>query len=72
MRMLISLVLVLLAAAMVTAWASASTSRKHAKHTSQSSSIAAIADASTSWAEFSARVPNLQEALSRGWQPPLR
>ena len=64
MRKLISLALVLVAAGVLAAWASGGTGRHHARHTS-GSSIASIADASTSWAEFSAKVPNLQDALTR-------
>jgi hypothetical protein len=63
MRKLIVLVLVLLAAGVLAAWASGGTGRR-AGHTS-GGSIAAIADASTSWAEFSSKVPNLQDALTR-------
>jgi hypothetical protein len=63
MRMLISLALVLLAVGALAAWASAGTGRQHAKHRSDAA-VAAIADASTSWAEFSAKVPNLRDALT--------
>jgi hypothetical protein len=64
MHKLISLTLVLLAAGVLAAWASGGTGRRHAEHTS-GSSIAEIADASTSWAEFSSKLPNLQDALTR-------
>ncbi|MGZ4463287.1 MAG: hypothetical protein ACXVZP_10640 [Gaiellaceae bacterium] len=64
MRKLISLVLVLLVAGALAAWASGGIGRHHAGHTS-GPSVAAIADTSTSWAEFSAKVPNLQDALTQ-------
>jgi hypothetical protein len=63
MHKLIVLALVLLAAGALAAWASGGTDRR-AGHTS-GSSIAAIADASASWAELSSKVPNLQDALTR-------
>jgi len=61
MRTLISLALVLLAAGALAAWAAGDTARKGAAPTS----VAVIADASTSWLEFSSRVPNLDDALAR-------
>jgi hypothetical protein len=64
MRKVISLALVLLAAGAVAAWASAGTVRHYAVHTS-GSSIAEIADASSTWAEFSSKVPNLADAEAR-------
>ena len=70
MRMFLSLALVLAAAAALASWASAGTGRHRAAH-GPSSSIAAIADSSTSWAEFSARVPDLPDVLARQ-SPALR
>ena len=70
MRMFISLALVVVAAAALAAWVSAGTGRHRAAH-APSSSIAAIADSSTSWAEFSARVPDLPVVLANE-APPLR
>ena len=64
MRKFIALTLVLLAAGALAAWASGGTVRHHAGHPS-GSSVGAIADSSTSWAEFSAKVPNPGEALKR-------
>ena len=57
MRMLISFVLVVLVAGVLSAWANAG---YRAEPTS--ASIAAIADRSTSWAEFSSKVPDLRAA----------
>jgi hypothetical protein len=70
MRKLSSLALVLLAAGVLAAGASGGTGRHRAGYTS-GSSIASIADASTSWAEFSAKVPDLPEALTRESQATL-
>jgi len=53
MRTLSSFALVLAAAGLLAAWGSAGTNR-----------VAAIADSSTSWAEFSSRVPDLRDALA--------
>ena len=64
MRKLILLAVVLLTAGALAAWASGGTGRHGAGRTS-GSSIASIADGSTSWAEFSSKVPNLQDALKR-------
>ena len=61
MRTLISLALVLLAAGAVAAWAAGNTGGKAAAPTS----VAAIADDSTTWLEFSSKVPNLDDALAR-------
>jgi hypothetical protein len=63
MRMFISLALALLVAGALAAWASAGTGRHRAARTAPAS-IAAIADASTSWAEFSSKVPDLRAALA--------
>jgi hypothetical protein len=63
MRKLISLALVLLAAGALAAWASAG--NRHRAEPASGSSIAAIANASHSWAEFSARIPDLPAALAR-------
>ena len=64
MHKLVFLALVLLAAGVLAAWASGGTAQHRAGPTS-GSSIAEVADASTSWAEFSSKVPNLQETLAR-------
>jgi ABC-type phosphate transport system substrate-binding protein len=63
MHKLVFLALVLLAAAVLAAWASGGTA--HRGGPTSGSSIAEVADASTSWADFSSKVPNLQEALAR-------
>ena len=71
MRKLSSLTLVLLAAGALAAVASGGTGRHRAEHSS-ALSVAAIADTSTSWAEFSSKVPNLQDALTwESWQATL-
>jgi hypothetical protein len=64
MRKFITLALVVLAAGALAAWASGSIGRHHSGSAS-GPSIAAIADSSTSWAEFSSKVPNLRDALQR-------
>jgi hypothetical protein len=65
MRKLIALTTVLMAAGALVAWAGGGTGRHRAGHTS-GSSIAAIADGSTSWAEFTSKVPNLRDAARQG------
>ena len=60
MRKLTVLALVACAAAALAAYGSAGTNRH-----SSGPSIATIADASTSFAEFSARVPNLRDVLQQ-------
>jgi hypothetical protein len=63
MHKLVFLALVLLAAGVLAAWASGGTGQHRAQPTP--GSIAEVADASTSWAEFSSKVPNLRESLAR-------
>jgi hypothetical protein len=61
MRTLIFLALAVLAAGVL-----ASSSAGNAGHTTAAaSSVAAIADTCTSWAEFSSKLPDLQGALTR-------
>jgi len=64
MQKLISLALVLFAAGALAAWASAGTV-KHRGGPKPGSGVAATADASSSWAEFSSKVPNVQDALTQ-------
>jgi hypothetical protein len=62
MQKLISLVLVLFAAGALAAWASGSPVKHRG---APAAGVAAVADASSSWAEFSSKVPNVQDALTR-------
>jgi hypothetical protein len=62
MRKLACLAVVMLAAGALADVAGANNGRHHSRRTT-GPSVTAIADASTSWAEFSSKVPDVCDAL---------